>query len=436
MWIAFAVARYALINECNGTYDLASSVAKHHGATSTVYDIPGVGMLKRSNGRFAAFAPFEREVCVLHKLQRFDWAPKLVCVGANYFVTSKVGTRRYEHELPVTYHSQISTIVRNMRSVGVRHNDMQKPGTNDVVIDDAGRVALTDFGWASVGGMLNITCRVGTRTLSAPNARVRNKVLDAGFENADETKHTVPRKSFKVGGRRLFKAYLNNGRRVGTGSQKEEPSVQRRDGGFRVAGYHDFFVTADGSVRIGSHHHDKYVYVQAMLSRIYTVGSSFLDVGSNTGLVSFQAHNIGFNPVVALDHDTAAIDVVNTISRALKLAVTGQKFTFGDEQLPVADVVFAGALIHWVYCLTSAYKGRFDRILKEFVAAARKYLIIEWVAPGDSALDSFKHTSRCGSVESATRYDTQSFETALRSVATIVEQKTFSHRTLYRVVRL
>ena len=72
--------------EC-AKYELRTPDAKRQGATSRIYEIPNVGILKNLRPALAYFGVMAREVCVLQRLQQFDWSPKLVCVGSDYFVS-------------------------------------------------------------------------------------------------------------------------------------------------------------------------------------------------------------------------------------------------------------------------------------------------------------------------------------------------------------
>ena len=76
------------------------------------------------------------------------------------------------------YDEQIQTIVQDMRSLGIRQNDMLKTDHSDIVIDADGIVHLTDFGWEAWKGSLAITCHVKNETFSSPNVRPKNVVLD------------------------------------------------------------------------------------------------------------------------------------------------------------------------------------------------------------------------------------------------------------------
>lgn len=168
---------------------------KQSGATGTVYRSDTV-FAKRVSKEFKKHDPLSREVCILQELGQFPWSPKLLCVGTDYMATTLAGGNSCVH-FPNDYASQIDRIVRDMQSVGVRHNDMLKSGSSDIVIDESGLVHLTDFGWGTINGSLAVKCRVGKHEYQAPSSRPMNPTLDRGFANANETLHTQPCQSYR-----------------------------------------------------------------------------------------------------------------------------------------------------------------------------------------------------------------------------------------------
>ena len=106
---------------------------------------------------FSEHTPREREVCALHALQRFRWAPRLLCAGRDYILTSYTGKPACRDITPNDYLIQVDAILSDMRSVRMRHNDLRKVGQTDFTLLD-GRVYLTDFGWATMDGNLMMEC--------------------------------------------------------------------------------------------------------------------------------------------------------------------------------------------------------------------------------------------------------------------------------------
>jgi predicted Ser/Thr protein kinase len=66
-------------------------VSKHAGWTSTIFaDAERTVVLKKSKGLYAEFKAFSRETCVLHLLQPFAWAPKLLCANEDFLLMTHV----------------------------------------------------------------------------------------------------------------------------------------------------------------------------------------------------------------------------------------------------------------------------------------------------------------------------------------------------------
>ena len=393
------------------------------GATSDVYY--GNDMVVKHVTSYKKYGPFAREVCVLDKLKLFAWSPKIVCIGSDYIVMTSVGDPQKScANYPTNYIEQIKRIVADMKSINIRHNDMLKD-TSDIVIDSNGMVHLTDFGWATFNDSLMIKCRVNGRNFKSPNNRPQNFVIDKGFANANERDHTNPCPNV---GSKAFKSFRQ---RSGDGSQVETPSVNIVGNRAIVSGYQHYELTPTSLAFSG---HPKYNYLKEHLSTLKSScgdACQFLDIGSNTGLVSFIAERRGFARITALDHDAPAIEVIKKTAQLVESKVNASVFSFGDI-LPTADVIFCGALIHWVFCLTANFQQDFNRIVHYLARSARRYLIIEWVEPNDGAIKSFRHINRCGrgAVE---KYSRPSFTRALKTIGTIVDLKQFGTRVLFTV---
>ena len=391
------------------------------GSTSKVYLSSDSKYVIKQPIEYLEFNPFEREICILDKLKRFSWSPKLVCVGSNYFITKNIGKNSCA-KYPHNYSEQINQIVSDMESVGIRHNDMLKYKTSDILIDTRGIVHLTDFGWGSVNKSLALQCNVNGRYFTSSNTRPIGPVIDNGFSNKDERHHTNPCHGS------AFVPFRQHHR---AGSQVEVPLVKIMGNEAKVSGYQNYEMTP---TYLKFHGHPKYTYLRKHLpnlTRPCLTNCRFVDIGSNTGLVSFIAERSGFSHIEALDHDLPAIQIVQKVANVTSSIVHGRIFHFG-EALPKVDVAFCGALIHWVFCLTADFRGDFDRILRYLTMNIRYYLVIEWVDRTDPAIKSFHHIQRCG-MNIYNRYSRDAFAAALRAIGRIVDVTTYNTRVLYTV---
>ena len=114
------------------------------------------------------------------------------------------------------------------------------------------------------------------------------------------------------------------------------------------------------------------------------------DFGANSGFFCFLALNNGGKKAIALDMDE---DYLRMVQRA--------KSKYGYNNLEVirsntedwnepSDIVFALALIHWIYSCTATF-GDLNGIIEKFAKLAKYMLIVEWVEPDDPAIDFFHH---------------------------------------------
>jgi glycosyltransferase involved in cell wall biosynthesis len=147
---------------------------------------------------------------------------------------------------------------------------------------------------------------------------------------------------------------------------------------------------------------------------------SVIDVGASNGLVSVCAAMSG-SQVYAIDHDRECVKVINDMAKHTKLNIVGVEASFGEgwklKTRMEADVVFALALIHWVWSCTATY-GSFSAILEVLVKMARKVLVVEWIDVDDKAIRKFGHLDHNKDVHQEA-YTRANFVKALKKVGVI-----------------
>jgi serine/threonine protein kinase len=101
---------------------------------------------------------YEREKYIASKLKNFDWFPKLLHYDDinQFFIFSNVGVPVTSINKPDDLEQQFETILQDMRSVNVQHNDIK---IGELLIDENQKVYLCDFGWGSVNNELG--CGIG-----------------------------------------------------------------------------------------------------------------------------------------------------------------------------------------------------------------------------------------------------------------------------------
>ena len=102
------------------------------------------------------------EVCILRRLNRSSWVPRVLCSNGDAFVMTAAGDplviNYCHHNLPDIALAQAEAIIRDMRAVGVAHNDLWKWHTRvcDLMVDRNGSLSAVDFNWGTVYG--NYSC--------------------------------------------------------------------------------------------------------------------------------------------------------------------------------------------------------------------------------------------------------------------------------------
>jgi len=139
-------------------------VVTQPGFTATVLIDDKAGtVLKTVHTNFLQWGVVSREVCVLQLLQRFAWCPRLLSFTNTSLMTQLSGKPINSTNIPDDYMYQISQILSDMQSVGIRHNDLFKVQgkTNqpqiEIVVGTDGKMSVVDFSWSSVHG--RYSCR-------------------------------------------------------------------------------------------------------------------------------------------------------------------------------------------------------------------------------------------------------------------------------------
>jgi hypothetical protein len=388
------------------------SPKKRLGETATIYVDPKRTIVFKKITGYHAFRPHIRESCVLQLLQPFAWAPKLICAREDLLVTTYMGEPMCREELQSSndYMQQLDSIFTDLRSVGVKHNDLAKPGLKEILkLHD--KLSLVDYGWATVDGKLDVECTLNGLKEKTPLERPHNDVLDTGFKIVENAFNVAPNAQTCPP---AFVKYSQTGR-DGRASQSEIPTLSfDKYGTYLIGGYHHFSVSSTGRVTV-LNKRPKFLLIADLLQNLKSQYRcrSFIDVGANTGIVSFLASSAGFDRVTALDHDAAAVSIINQIATGTKLALNAESFDFGSKLPWKADVLYLGSLIHWVWCLTANFEGSFPRIIQYLFEYALKFVVIEFVEPDDAAILSFGHIERCTGSKPKLQYTVSNFEAAV-----------------------
>jgi len=198
-----------------------------------------------------------------------------------------------------------------------------------------------------------------------------------------------------------------------TGSQKEVPTLrfEKHDVAI-VNGYQKFRIFgASRTIDLNqTNYRNKFEYIGQLFENLKVYTNSIADIGCSNGLICFLAALKGYRNIKGYDHDKECITLIRSIAQRLKYPITPIAYTFG-QPIPSHDIVLGLALIHWVYSYTSNF-GSIEEIIKYFANITKFALIIEWVDPSDTAIQSFHHLSANQNIQKQP-YTKINFEAAL-----------------------
>lgn len=217
-------------------------------------------------------------------------------------------------------------------------------------------------------------------------------------------------------------SYKDPNRKIG--SQSEIPTIIINDDLLTINGYQVF------NIYLPEKHLEfiakpiKFNHISHILCKlnIEEKCNTICDIGCNSGLCSLIAHNNNFTEIVSLDHDSEYINIIGTIKELCGITNIHEKvFSFGDNINKKFDIVFCGALIHWIYSLTADFRN-FDKIIEYLLGFTNNYILIEWVEPHDPAITWFNHISK-NALDTDEVYSTENFEKSINKYMKLISKQ-------------
>ena len=208
------------------------------------------------------------------------------------------------------------------------------------------------------------------------------------------------------------------------GSQSETPVIKYLGKDIHVSGYQKFIINKETQKIKFLTKTNKFSYISNLLHNLNKKDNckSIVDIGCNSGLVSFTAFNQNFKRILSLDHDPEYIDTLRTIKDQCNItSINEALFSFGNKINETFDVVFCGAIIHWIFSLTANFRN-FDSILQYLFPLTNKFLLIEWITENDKSLKSFNHIKR-NQKPGDEEYTTENFEKSINKHAKIISKQ-------------
>lgn len=218
------------------------------------------------------------------------------------------------------------------------------------------------------------------------------------------------------------------------GSQSETPTLQDNSNNLLIGGYQRFTISkVNQNVSVLKNENKWNIFEKNLryLKNEHKELNSFCDIGCSTGLAGFIARNNGFDTVSSLDHDPQCIEIMSNIVKKLDINdLKPETFSFGTKLDKTYDCVFCGAIIHWIWSLTSNFKS-FDKIADYILSFSGKFLMLEWVNENDNCIKGFGHIRR-NQDQNDEEYNTENFEKSFMKKFKLVNRTPFSNtRVLY-----
>ena len=223
------------------------------------------------------------------------------------------------------------------------------------------------------------------------------------------------------------------------GSQSEIPKIDCNNNNITVSGYQNFVINKITRNITYRGKLSKFTYINKLMKQLNSEYNciSIVDIGCSSGLTSFIAFNNNFQYIVSLDHDPEYINTLKTIKDKCNITnIHESVYSFGNTINEKFDVVFCGAIIHWIFSLTADYRN-FNLIISYLIQLTNKLLVIEWIDPNDGAIRQLNHIKR-RQKETDEEYTTQNFETAIKQYTNIISKENADTptRTIYVLQKL
>ncbi len=192
------------------------------------------------------------------------------------------------------------------------------------------------------------------------------------------------------------------------------PGIEVNGADVTIHGYQEFKISRQKikALKIDQPLQRKKKLIQSYFDREYLTGKTVLDIGANGGFFSLWACQNGAAQVVSLDMDETYLDLIRKAKTALGWEQIRPVNAKAQDWEEPADLVLAFAMVHWLYSCTANY-GSLEAVVAKLAGLSRSILLIEWVAPEDVAIRSFKHTEWNPLVDKA-GYNQDAFEAGLR----------------------
>lgn len=170
------------------------------------------------------------------------------------------------------------------------------------------------------------------------------------------------------------------------------PKIELRDDSCIFHGYQEFVLRRDSIWVLTEDQtlQKKKELLSPYFTPRYLSHRTVLDLGANAGFFCFWALQTGARKVIALDMDEEYLRMIEKARDKLGFSSLELVSTNVIDCEKPTEVVFALALVHWIYSCTTVF-GSLDSTLQKLAQLTEYMLIVEWVDPADPAINFFGH---------------------------------------------
>jgi ribosomal protein L11 methyltransferase len=125
-------------------------------------------------------------------------------------------------------------------------------------------------------------------------------------------------------------------------------------------GVHEVVIDPGGAFGTGTHPTTR-MCLELMLETERSRGHSFVDLGCGSGVLAIAAAKLGFEPVLGIDADRAAIDEADRNARANYVQIELRHMSLRGDPAPVADVAAANLTAPLLRAVAADWAARGER---------------------------------------------------------------------------
>jgi SAM-dependent methyltransferase len=168
------------------------------------------------------------------------------------------------------------------------------------------------------------------------------------------------------------------------------PRLEKNSDSVTLHGYQEYQLSRSGLkvLEIDIPTRTKQLVFDPFFQRDIMSGKTVLDLGANGGFFSFWAAQQGAAKVDAVDIDEEYVKLIDGAAKHLSFDNVHAHHKGVIDWTANADIVFAFAVIHWMYACAPGFETM-DNVVRKLADLTNELLVLEWVEPND--LNCYRH---------------------------------------------